>query len=231
MIIKLSTITISTIGFVGAGLINTAPVNAAVTYPASSCEAGSTNSIIAKDNTLLMPSESHSDINIALKAGKYDVAYHSFDAHSEHGGQEQLEEQWTFTLTNNAGKVYTSPATADIAEDEDTVIGSFGEIEISEDVSGMTISHNIASWDNAKTAESVYPVCVSFTPVEVEANCEYDTTIKASDENCEEPKVLGDNFTPPVTQLPNTGANPIISALGLGSIAGAIRSLVDRFKK
>lgn len=198
---------------------------------APTCSASDNVITVTPDNgSVMVASQSRVATNITIPAGTYNVSYQSYDGHSEHGGQGQNQEQWTFSAKVDTETIYTSTATQDIPEDVDTVTGSFGEVVLEKDANSVTFDHVIRQWKDAKTPESVYPVCVTFEKVAVEDPevCEFDKTILATDENCEEPKVLGE-IDPGETQLPNTGPAIVAAqALGLGAVSASVTALLSK---
>ena len=193
------------------------------------CSVAQLNSIVVENNQVLFVSDSIGPVSTTIPAGEYTIDYLSYDDHAGHGGQNQLEEQWTFTAHNNSNALYTSNPTNDIAEEVDIVSGTFGTVTFTEDIDAITFDHNIASWTNANGPESVYPVCVSFTAVEKPA-CIHDETLSADDKDCTAPQVLG-AISPPVTTLPNTGAGTIvISVMSIGALSASVRNWVDSKK-
>ncbi len=206
-----------------------APVHAGQTTDAT-CSVTGANSFVVEGRQMMLVSDSIGPIAATIPAGEYTVDYVSYDNHTGHGGQNQNEETWTFTATNNNSEVYTSAPTADIPEETDIVTGSFGKVTLTDSVDAITFDHTVRSWNDSTSPESVYPVCVSFTPVDQPA-CEYDETILATDDNCNEPQILGE-VTPTVTELPNTGAASIaVSIMSISTLSASMKAWIDSRKQ
>jgi len=154
-------------------------------------------------------------VSVSIEAGEYDITFASYDNHSGHGGQSQLEESWYLALIGNSVITKTS-SISDLPENQDWLIEEVEtDFVLSTDVSLITALHSAYP---APGANSIYPVCVAFDadldgfnfgnhyeekpviggctdplalnydPLAIadDGSCEYELTIKAYKVVCEE---------------------------------------------
>ncbi|MDW3180213.1 MAG: hypothetical protein R8J94_22765 [Acidimicrobiia bacterium] len=135
-------------------------------------------------------SETAGPFAIELPAGTYDIRLDSHDAHDEHPGQdEQTQEQWYFSLDSG----YSSPASHDVADDQNFSVTEFYGVEIPASTA-ITVHHLGEGGIN-----SVDVLCVGFTPAKVavpenvvpveETEVEVAGPLPEQDEVIEEPVV------------------------------------------
>lgn len=99
-------------------------------------------------------------INIA--PGTYMVTLQSFDPHSVHGGQGQLNEQWFARFT--AGGTVDSGVIDDLPEDLDVLNQQVGTVEFTSTATQVVARHELAGGTFTR-AESITAVCVALDPV------------------------------------------------------------------
>ena len=97
-----------------------------------------------------------------VPAGTYDITLASYDAHSVHGGQGQLKEQWHLILNDiHGGAITTTSAISDLPEDDDQIIEMVEtDFVLTEDVFFGTAFHD--AYPDDSNVNSVIPLCVLF---------------------------------------------------------------------
>lgn len=100
-------------------------------------------------------------IGVSIPAGTYTVTLVSYDAHSEHGGQSQLQEQWFLQL--NPGAV-SSGIIADLPEDDDWIEQGVGQITLGSAATSAQAIHKLAG-QTFPTPESIEAKCAVLEPV------------------------------------------------------------------
>ena len=117
--------------------------------------------------------------NTNIPAGKYKVTVHTFDEHSEHGGQGQQDETVFLRLISQSGAtIATTGKTNDIPENRDHMVTVVeNNLSISDTAK---VAFAVHSRYPANTRNSVTPVCALFDkivePVVVSVSCDVSDT-------------------------------------------------------
>ena len=102
--------------------------------------------------------EESAPVAVTIGAGTYLVTLRSFDAHSVHGGQGQLQEQWFARFT--AGGTVDSGVIADLPDDLDELNQQVGTVQFTSTATQVVARHALAG-ATFTTPESVEAVCVA----------------------------------------------------------------------
>ncbi|MPZ50793.1 MAG: hypothetical protein GEU75_16090 [Dehalococcoidia bacterium] len=117
------------------------------------------NALLGDPDNGLSPQSPAVDVTIA--AGTYAVTLQSFDAHSVHGGQGQMNEQWFARFTD--GGTEDSGVISDLPDNLDELNEQVGNVIFTSAVTQVVARHELAG-GAFPTPESITAVCVALDP-------------------------------------------------------------------
>ena len=113
------------------------------------------------DPTIAGVTEESAPVAVNIAAGTYMVTLQSFDEHSVHGGQGQLNEQWFARFT--AGGTVDSGVIDDLPDDQDVINQQVGTVTFASTATQVVARHELAG-GTFTTPESIEAVCVALDP-------------------------------------------------------------------
>lgn len=101
---------------------------------------------------------------VDVSAGTYVVTLQSYDDHTGHGGQGQLNEQWFAIFLDGGTPIVSSATISDLPGDQDVLNEIVGEVTLASDADSVVARHELYNnW--AGIPESVVPTCMALDPV------------------------------------------------------------------